>query len=63
MWEREKEEQQTYYRDDGPSKAAGQPGMKLSETTAGPVWVLCIGADPSYFGFLVLEMSLFHLHS
>lgn len=29
------------------AKAAGQPGVKLSETTAGPVRMLCIGADPS----------------
>lgn len=31
-----------HYRDDGTNKAAGQPGMKLLEATAGSLWVLGI---------------------
>lgn len=31
-----------HYRDDGTNKAAGQPGMKLLEASAGSLWVLGI---------------------
>lgn len=40
VWEREEEEQEMHYRDDGTNKAAGQPGMKLLEARAGSHWVL-----------------------